>query len=98
MNLPGQAMDFYTPQEVADVLRVKVTTVYEYVRTGKLRAARIGKSYRVAVSDLEAFVDSRTSSTVAPTEPEEILYLSGGETGSPSSRVAEGDGGYLAEQ
>lgn len=51
---------FYTPQEVADLLKIKVTTVYDYIRSGRLRAARIGKGYRIARADLEAFVANAT--------------------------------------
>ena len=96
MNLPEGSIEFYTPQEVADVLRVKVTTVYEYVRKGKLRAARIGKSYRVALGDLEAFIASRTPSSVAAA-PEEMLHRSAGEAGALSSQVAEECGSYVLE-
>ena len=38
---------FLTPAEVADQLRVSAMTVYRLIKSGELRAARIGKSYRV---------------------------------------------------
>ena len=37
---------FLTPAEVADQLRVSTMTVYRLIKSGELRAARIGKSYR----------------------------------------------------
>ena len=48
---------FYTPQEVADLLQLRVQTVYDYVRQGKLSAMRLGNRYRIAQTDLESFLD-----------------------------------------
>ena len=46
---------FYTCEEVADMYRVKLTTVWAWIREGKLRAISIGKSYRIRKEDLEEF-------------------------------------------
>ena len=48
---------FYTPQEVADLLKLRVETVYEYVRAGKLSAARLGNRYRINKTDLDSFLE-----------------------------------------
>ena len=45
---------FYTIEQVAERLNLHVKTVRNYVRDGKLKATRIGKSYRIARTDLEA--------------------------------------------
>jgi excisionase family DNA binding protein len=42
-------------EQVAEILKLHVRTVRNYVRDGRLRATRIGKQYRIALSDLEAF-------------------------------------------
>ena len=47
---------FYTPREVADLLKLRTETIYEYVREGKLRAVRLGNRYRISKADLEAFL------------------------------------------
>ncbi|MEU1730903.1 helix-turn-helix domain-containing protein [Streptosporangium sp. NPDC020145] len=52
----------YTVEQVADLLGLHVKTVRGYVRDGRLRATRIGRRYRVAREDLEAF-------TGQPVEP-----------------------------
>lgn len=39
--------EFYTCKEVAERYGVKTTTVWNWCRTGKLEAIRIGKSYRI---------------------------------------------------
>jgi excisionase family DNA binding protein len=41
--------------ETAERLNVHYMTVYRYVRLGVLPAAKVGRSWRVAVADLEAF-------------------------------------------
>lgn len=46
---------FYTPQEVAQRLKLNVNTVYEYIRMGKLRAARFGNRYRITEPDIQEF-------------------------------------------
>jgi excisionase family DNA binding protein len=41
--------------EIAKRLKLHVKTVRNYVREGRLKAVRIGKQYRIARTDLEAF-------------------------------------------
>ncbi|MBF6331749.1 helix-turn-helix domain-containing protein [Nocardia transvalensis] len=45
----------YSVEEVAERLGLHVRTVRGYVRDGRLPAVRIGKQYRIAHADLEAF-------------------------------------------
>ncbi|MEU6204332.1 helix-turn-helix domain-containing protein [Micromonospora musae] len=46
--------DMYSVEQVAEVLGLHVRTVRGYIRTGRLRATRIGKQYRIARADLDA--------------------------------------------
>jgi len=48
--------ELMTPKEVAKVLRVHVTTVYNLIRQGNLLASRIGKGYRINKSDLLLYI------------------------------------------
>src|SRR5262245_39453533 len=41
--------------EIAKRLKLHVKTVRNYVRDGRLKAVRIGKQYRIARADVEAF-------------------------------------------
>lgn len=50
--LPQQ---YYSVDQVAALLNLHVKTVRAYVRDGRLKATRIGKQYRIAREDLEAF-------------------------------------------
>ncbi len=42
-------------EQVAEILKLHVRTIRNYVRSGALKATRIGKQYRIALGDLEAF-------------------------------------------
>jgi excisionase family DNA binding protein len=45
----------YSAEEAARILGLQVRTVRNYVREGRLPGVRIGKQYRIARADLEAF-------------------------------------------
>lgn len=49
------AQELYSVEQVADRLGLHVRTIRNYVRDGRLKAVRIGKQYRIARDDLEAF-------------------------------------------
>jgi excisionase family DNA binding protein len=49
------ADQLYSAEEAAQVLGLQVRTVRNYVREGRLPGVRIGKQYRIARADLEAF-------------------------------------------
>ena len=50
-----------TPAEVAELLRVSSMTVYRLIKSGELRAARIGKSFRIREDDVDAYLQDRFS-------------------------------------
>lgn len=47
--------NMYSAEEAARILGLQVRTVRNYVREGHLPGVRIGKQYRIARADLEAF-------------------------------------------
>jgi excisionase family DNA binding protein len=49
------AEELFSVEQVAQRLGLHVRTVRTYVRDGRLKAVRIGKQYRIAKADLEAF-------------------------------------------
>lgn len=53
---------YYSVEQVAELLGLHVRTVRGYIRDGRLNATRIGKQYRIARADLEAL----TGGPVAP--------------------------------
>jgi excisionase family DNA binding protein len=46
----------YTPLEVATMLRVTRTTIYEHIKSGQLKAIRIGNLYRITKAHLEEYI------------------------------------------
>jgi putative molybdopterin biosynthesis protein len=53
----------YTPDEVAEILKVSKFTVYELIKRGDLRAYHVGRKVRVEASDLESFKQRERGST-----------------------------------
>jgi excisionase family DNA binding protein len=46
-----------TIAEVANCLGMSQDTVTEWIKTGRLKASRIGRFWRIRPRDLEAFID-----------------------------------------
>ncbi|GGO01893.1 helix-turn-helix domain-containing protein [Micromonospora parathelypteridis] len=55
----------YSVEQVADRLGLHVRTVRGYIRSGRLRAVRIGKQYRIAASDLDALTGQAPAAATA---------------------------------
>ena len=53
----GEKKEFYSLEEVADLLGVNYQLIYKLVRSGELVAARIGKVYRVSRLDLDHYLE-----------------------------------------
>ncbi|MFJ6698232.1 helix-turn-helix domain-containing protein [Streptomyces sp. NPDC091272] len=68
---------FYSVDQVAGLLDLHVKTVRAYVRGGRLKATRIGKQYRIAREDLEAFTGAPLTPTVpaAPAEARRARHV-----------------------
>ena len=50
-------LDFLTVGEVARLMRVSNMTVYRLIRSGALKAVRVGNRYRVRESDVHKYLD-----------------------------------------
>ncbi len=55
--------EFLTPEEVADILRINVLTVYGYIQKDNLDAVRLGRNYRISREDLASFIKSKRTKT-----------------------------------
>ena len=51
----------YTVEQAAELLAMHPKTIQRYIREGKLRAAKIGKGWRIAGRDLSVFLEQRVS-------------------------------------
>ena len=56
---------FMTTQEIAELLKVSEATVRTWIHDSELRAIRFGREFRVAVKDLEAFVNAHETRPAA---------------------------------
>lgn len=48
--------ELLTPEEVAKIVKVQPKTVREWIKTGQLKAHKVGRAWRVERPALEAFV------------------------------------------
>ena len=51
-------MDYYSVEQISEMLDIHPKTIQRYIREGKLRANKVGKSWRVTGHDLSVFVES----------------------------------------
>ena len=60
---------FMSIEEVSELLGVNYQLIYRQIRAGALRASRIGRVYRVARADLEAYLEkTKADGAMAGTE------------------------------
>lgn len=52
---------FYTTHEIAELLKISEATIRSWIHEGELRAVRLGREFRVAAKDLEAFVNAHAT-------------------------------------
>ncbi|CAN5176756.1 hypothetical protein BH24ACT1_BH24ACT1_02670 [soil metagenome] len=54
-QISGRAQ-YLTVAEVAETLRVSTMTVYRLIKSGDLRAVRVGKSYRLSIDEVDRYL------------------------------------------
>ncbi len=87
-NTVSLKVELYTPQEVAEMLRLKVSTIQRYAREGKLSGFRFGNELRFTKEDIESFISSHRLSaskkviTLKDVVEEAVFYV--GSAFSPS--------------
>lgn len=50
--------NYYTPQEVADKLKLNVRTLYKWIRENKLRAVKLGDVWRISETELNRLLQN----------------------------------------
>lgn len=58
---------YYTPQEIAELLKVSYMTVYRLIRAGKLEAYQVQKQYRIREVDFIKFMESNKKASLKTT-------------------------------
>ena len=67
---------YYSVDNIAQMLGIHPKTVRRYITEGHLRAAKVGKQYRVTGHDLSRFVEARGIDNTSETDPEELYDIS----------------------
>lgn len=60
--------DYYTVEQISEMLVIHPKTIQRYIREGKLRATKIGKSWRVTGHDLSVFTEENKEKASNVTE------------------------------
>lgn len=47
---------FYTAQELAELLSFNIMTIYRYIKSGKLKAYKMGKEFRIDNVEFQSFL------------------------------------------
>jgi len=51
----------YTTEQVAKLLQIHPLTVLKYINSGKIRAIKLGRVYRVSETSLQKFLEGETN-------------------------------------
>lgn len=49
--------EFYKAEDLAEKLDVNVMTIYRYIKSGKLKAYKIGKEFRIEKKDFDSLLE-----------------------------------------
>lgn len=63
---------YYTAEEISKLLNIHVKTVQRYIREGKIRATKIGKSWRVTGHDLSIFTEEQATTQLTTENSKEM--------------------------
>lgn len=47
---------FYTAQELAEMLGFNIMTIYRYIKSGKLKAYKFGKDFRIDNAEFQSYL------------------------------------------
>ena len=47
---------FYTAKELAELLGFNIMTIYRYLKSGKLKAYKMGKEFRIDNTEFQSFL------------------------------------------
>ncbi len=67
---------YYSVEQLSRMLHIHPKTIQRYIREGKLRAAKIGKSWRVTGNDLSRFTEEHSPTPDGQQEPREMTSAS----------------------
>jgi excisionase family DNA binding protein len=48
--------EFYRAEDLAEILKVNIMTIYRYIKSGKIKAYKIGKEFRIDKKSFDDFL------------------------------------------
>lgn len=60
INILMNNEQYYSIEEVSNLLKVAYLTVYRWIQSKKLTAIKAGKQYRISKSELDKFISKNT--------------------------------------
>ncbi len=48
--------EFYRAEDLAEMLKVNIMTIYRYIKSGKIKAHKIGKEFRIDKKSFDDFL------------------------------------------
>lgn len=52
-----ESKEFYSPQEIANMLGVTRKTIYNWIVDNNINAVKIGRSWRISHQELQRFIE-----------------------------------------
>ena len=50
--------EFYKAEDLAELLEVNIMTIYRYIKSGRLKAYKIGRDFRIDKAEFQSFLKS----------------------------------------
>jgi excisionase family DNA binding protein len=63
--------EFFTPEELAQLLKVSKPAIYKWAQEGRIEVVRIGRTVRIPAGEVQRLIREHTVAPRSPTQPEE---------------------------
>jgi len=67
---------YYTAEQAAEMMKMHIKTVQRYIREGRLKANKVGKSWRITGHDLSVLLEGEQSGKETPPHGESNVQVS----------------------
>lgn len=68
--------DYYTVEQISNMLNIHPKTIQRYIKEGKLRATKIGKGWRISGHDLSTFIECNSKKILGNQSERRIMVSS----------------------
>lgn len=53
----NQEKEFYKAEDLAKMLEVNIMTIYRYIKSGRLKAYKLGREFRIDKNEFQSFLE-----------------------------------------